>query len=185
MGFYCSEEDVEIRLAGKVRVTDEPDSNSGRMPRLLLRRLISEAESDVEFQLSRRYSIPFQTQDGAQFSELPQRPTKDMIRTLCELNSVIRILETDFGEGTVVDGEKYTKNIQKRFSEMIGRLLQYRDGQFGHWMYPPLPELQIAYNNIGDTGFSGKVSVTSNAPDFGPQDQINSPTESYFSERRW
>lgn len=182
MGLYVTEKDIEVRLVGKVRFTDEEDDEN-RMSRALLRRLINEAEGQVEQDLSPRYIAPFQTIEGKQFKNLPERPTREILRTLCELKAVIRVLETDFGSGTVVDAEKYSKNIEKRYEKIItDRVLAKKEEHSNQWAYPPLPGLQLNYfNTEADDGYAGQVLSTSQGDGDFPSKQIQDPGESWWS----
>lgn len=187
MGLYISFEDVRVRLIGKVRFTDLEDDDSGRMHISLANRLIAEAEGQVEYDLSPRYSAPFETVDGQPFANLPERPTKNFLRTMCELKSVIRILETDFGSGSAVDGESYMKNLVKRYEEMLAQLTERKKdgGGIGQgFQFPPLPGLRLNYmNEEADDGFMGTVLVTTEGDGDYPAKQINNPGKNFFN--RW
>lgn len=179
---YCKLNDVKIRLIGKVRFTcDEKDEN--KMQESLLTRLIDEAEGEVEYDLSPRYTVPFVTDTDGKFDLLPERPTKNLLRTLVELKSVERVLETDFGRGTVVDADKYAESIKNRYTEILGKLLKYRDGQFWQFSHPPLTGLKLNYMNAeADDGFAGQVLVTGEqfSGDF-PARRINDPSQSFWN----
>lgn len=181
---YIRLSDVQLRLVGKVRFTnDEEDEN--RMPNRLAKRLIDEAEGQVEQDLSPRYAAPFVDHDAGSFSSLPDRPTKNIIRTLCELKSVIRILETDFGAGSAVDGEKYIQRIEKRYRSIVDdNILRKVDGKEDQrqWYFPPLPGLKLNYfNTEADDGYVGMVLVTSQDDGDFPSKQINDPSESFWN----
>ena len=89
MGKYCSFDQVRLRLIGKVRFTeDEADEN--KMPISLALLLISEAEGQVELDMSPRYSAPFQGDNGEAFSTLPSN-TRNILKTLSEIQSCMRI----------------------------------------------------------------------------------------------
>lgn len=191
MGRYISQEAVLVRLRGKVKVTDDPEMNPDRLPTALLNRLILEAEGQVEQDLSQRYAAPFQRTDGAPFPALPEAPTKNMIRTLCELLSVVRVLETDFGRGSSNDASKYADSSQKRYDKMIWGdeekkipgLVTLRPNTFNVFLTPPLPGLRSAPHAAAvDTGFAGYVT---RSDDHGhgsyPVQQINSPEENYWN----
>lgn len=181
MGLYIKDDDVKIRLLGKVRFTDD-ENEENKFQNRLLKRLISEAEADVEHDMSPRYMAPFQTDDALAFAKLPARPTQEIIRTLCELKSVIRVLETDFGRGSVVNGEEYAGKQRERYKEMLAKQLQRREDSYNQWFYPPLPGLKLNYmNNKGDDGFSGQILVTSDGLGDFPSKQINSPGENYWN----
>lgn len=184
MGLYIKDSDVIVRVAQKVRFTDDPETEPNKMPTALLKRLISEAESHVEFDLSPRYASPFQTTDGAAFSTLPDRPTKDVLRTLCELQAVMRILETDFGSGGPIDSSKYSERLEKRYKKMLDDLLEVRKDSYNTFVKPPLPSLRLNYmNEEADTGFRGRVLTSGTTDEAGayPAAQINSPGETYWN----
>lgn len=184
MGLYIAFEDVRVRLIGKVRFTnDENDEN--KMHEKLANKLINQAEGDVELDLLPRYMAPWQTPEGAAFKELPDRPTKLYLKTLCELLACVRILETDFGSGSAVDGEKYAEKLRKRYSDMLNLLLaKKKDGAVEAlgFLKPPLPGLRLNYmNETADDGFMGQVLVSSQGDGDYPQKQINDPSESFWT----
>lgn len=184
MPLYITLDDVKLRLIGKVRFTTSL-TDENRMPESLALRLIDEAEGQVELDLSPRYAAPFQTPEGTAFSNLPDRPTKNYLRTLCELMSVVRILETDFGSGTVIDAQKYAEQTAKRYSEMVKYLLERKthEGQEAlGFAKPPLPGLRLNYmNELADDGFMGQVLVTSSGDGDYPHKQINDPSENFWN----
>lgn len=184
MGLYISDEDVKVRLIGKVRFTDDMEEK-GKMHILLLRRLISEAEGEVEYDLSPRYEAPFVTIDGGRFQSLPDRPTRNILRMLCELKACIRVIETDFGSGTAVSGDKYAEVLKKRYDSMLKQLIQRKGGEDDEqtgWKYPPLPGLKLAYFNMAaDDGFAGMVLSTSSGDGSYPHAQINDPSENWIN----
>ena len=180
-----------MRLRGKVKTTFTPDEEPDRMPLLLLNRLINEAEGQVEMELSTRYLAPFQTVRCQDFSQLPERPTKEVIRTLCELLAVIRVLETDFGRGSSVDSSKYSDSCQKRYNmilygdsdKRIPGLLSVREDTFNIFSLPPLPGLKSNYQMAAvDTGFAGYIDRSDDYHHEGSAaEQINDPFESYWN----
>lgn len=185
MGLYVTFEAVQLRLVGKVRFSENLDDEN-RMPVALAKRLINEAEGQVEHDLSPRYAMPFQTDGGDPFAKLPVRPTSEILRTLVELQSVMRILETDFGRGTATDGDNYQKSIKKRYDEIIERLLAKKMDS-GHpsagWAYPPLPGLRLNYMNTeADDGYAGSVIVSSGSRSHGyPNHQVNDPSQNFWN----
>lgn len=179
MPIYIRLEDVKIRLIGKVQFT-ENEFEQNRFPDALAKRLINEAEGDVEMDLSPRYFAPFQTEDGKPFSSLPPRPTQEYIRTLCELKAVSRILETAFGSGGVVNPETYKKSIDDRYAEMIKRTLDKLSNS--KWVYPPFPKIKLNYfNESADDGYVGTVINTHNSTgtDY-PAKVSNNPALGYY-----
>ncbi len=186
MPAYIKFEDVRLRLIGKVRFDDDTEAAeaSGRMPKALANRLIDEAEGQVEQDLSPRYAAPFAHKTTGLFKDLPDRPTKNIIRTLCELKACIRILETDFGEGTSVDGEKYIKRIEARYTKIIKEnVLAKPDDDYKasrQWSFPPLPDLKLNwFNTKADDGYAGMIHVVSSGDGDYPSKQIDDPSESW------
>lgn len=190
MALYISLEQVKVRLQGKVLFTDDPEGEGehGKMSLALLGNLVSEAEGQVELDLSPRYLAPFCNVDGRPFATLPDRPTKQIIKTLCELMSVMRVLETDFGRGSATDGSKYFETQQKRYKTIVHGdeelktpgLMSIREGSFNIYALPPVPGLKLNYQNKADTGFLGSVVMDSRFKDGAfPAGQINDPSETF------
>lgn len=182
MGRYVKESDIEARLAGKVRLTDDPESEPDKMPRALFAQLIEEAESQVEVDANERYYAPFQTIAGGAFSTIPEM-SKRIIIQLVRLQCVVRVLETDFGSGGSTDGDKYKASVEKRYKEGVASLLERRDLSGGtfQWKRPPLPGMRLAaHNALGDTGFAGAILVTSSGDGDYPGKQINDPSENFW-----
>lgn len=182
MGLYVSNDEMKVRVNGKIRFTDDPDSEPDKMSNALLTKLINEAEAQVETDLSLRYSAPFQTKDCQGFDKLP-RTTKQYLRTMCELLGIIRLMETDFGRSSAVDGSKYAENSQKRYDKMLEQQMKLKKDSYNTYIYPPLSDLRLNYQNEeADTGFKGRV-LTSNTTDDGdfPSKQINDPSEDWFN----
>lgn len=186
MGLYIQNADVEIRLVGKVRFTDN-DEEENKMSRRFLARLINEAEGQVELDLSPRYEVPFQTADGRGFMFLPDRPTRNILRTLCEVQSVSLVLDTDFGRGSVVDADKYCEALRKRYKQILADLLAKKqfegDAQAGlGWAKPPMTNLMLSYfNTEADDGFAGMVLNSSRTHGYYTEEQINNPAESFWN----
>jgi phage gp36-like protein len=184
MPAYTTFEDVSVRLVGKVRFTTALDDEN-RMSVTLAERLIDEAEGQVELDLSPRYLAPFQTDDGDAFNTLPERPTRNILRTLCELMGCIRILETDFGAGTIVDAEKYIEKLRNRYESIVKDLLAKRmDGgvESQGFAKPPLPSLKLNYmNENADDGFMGSVLISGQGDGSYPKTQINDPSENFWN----
>lgn len=186
MGAYVQFEAIRVRLVGKVSFTEDAD-NENAMSTVLANRLIAESEGEVEMDLSPRFSAPFQTEDGQPFARLPKNPTQEIIRTLCELKSTIRILETDFGSGSTVDASKYADSLQKRYDKILEKVVGRKkvNGQeTNQWLFPPMTGLQLAPHNMSsDDGFGGQILSTSDSDGRGdfPQKQINSPSENFWT----
>ena len=185
MGIYIKESDVQTRLTGKVRFTENPEDEN-KMSLILLKRLVSEAEGEVELDLSPRYMAPFQRDDGSVFSHLPDRPTQETLRTLCELKAVCRVLETDFGSGSVVDASKYKESQEKRYEDIKNKLVAVRDGSYNNFKFPPLPGLRLNYMNTeADDGFAGQVLTLNTgytSANFA-DGRMNDPSQNYLNGR--
>jgi hypothetical protein len=184
MGRYVSFDAVRQRLIGKVRFTDDED-NENEMNLGLAKRLIDQAEGDVEFDLSPRYEVPFRPVGGGDFDDLPDRPTKQVLKNMCEMASVMLILDYDFGSGSTTNAENYYKSLKKRYDRSHDRLLAKRkdgasDGQ--GYLYPPLPGLELAWHNAeADDGFMGQVLTTSQGDGGYPAGQVNDPSETFWN----
>lgn len=183
MGKYIAFEDVRLRLIGKVRFSEnEDDENRFYIP--LAGRLIAEAEAQVEFDLSPRYTAPFQTDEGEPFARLPDI-TRERLRTTCELQACIRILETDFGRGTVVEGEKYSASLMKRYEKYVDQNLEKKKDagtEASGWRFPPLPGLKLNYMNTeADDGYSGQVLNTSESTAGYAAKQVNDPSKNFWT----
>lgn len=194
MGRYISEADVKGRLTGKVKYTDDPNDGNA-LQNTLLRDWISQAESQVEIDFSPRYAAPFAADDGTPFSKFPQLAAKDgsyfqayhTIRRLCQILSVILVLESDFGRGSVATADKYIDKLEDRYKSIVeDKLLAKKkmpDGsETQQWQFPPLPHLQLNYhNNMADDGFMGQVLTTTQVEPQFPQFQINDPSENFWN----
>lgn len=178
---YISNKDVEIRLLGKVRFTDD-DEDENKFPRTLLSRLIKEAEGKVERDLSPRYASPWRGPNGEAFKTLPST-TQETLRTMCELMAVIRVLGNDFGRGSVNDGSAFKKEQEGLYKEMVTRELEQRvdGGAVAQWKFPPLAGLATGDYNMADDGFAGAVLTTSDNNGEGefPRKQITDPSENW------
>lgn len=188
MALYITREDVRVRLIGKVRFTDDEDDEN-KMNFRLLDRLINEAEGDVEHDLSARYAVPFVTVDNTAFKLLPERPTKEILRTLCELKAVIRVLETDFGRGGATNAENYKKQQSERYDAMLKKQLRKKgpeddDTEQHGWYYPPLIGLALAvHNSEADDGYAGMVLSTSDGEGGFAAQRINNPSQSFYNAK--
>lgn len=184
---YIKFADVQLRLAGKIRFQDDSGTDqSNRMPVALANRLIDEAEGQVEMDLSPRYAAPFAHSTTNLFKDLPDAPTKNIIRTLCELQAVMRVLETDFGSGTAVDANKYIKVVEDRYKKMLNEniLAKFADDYKStrQWKFPPLPFLKLNYfNKEADDGFAGMIIHETRGEGVYPAQQQNDPSESWFN----
>lgn len=186
MAKYINFEDVRVRVQGKVRFADDTTKaeSEGKMPRALANRLIDEAEGQVEMDLSPRYFAPFQHLTTGTYKALPD-VTKNIIRTLCELMACIRFLETDFGQGTAVEGAKYTTALEKRYNKMLEKnvLAKPKDMETSkQWSFPPLPMLKKNYfNTEADNGYVGTILHSTSGDGGYAEKQVNDPGENWFS----
>ncbi len=177
---YITNEDVEIRLVGKVRFTDDLDDEN-KMPRKLLTRLVREACGTVERDMSPRYAAPFRHETTEKFADLPET-TKETIRTMCELMAVVRVLSTDFGRGSTNDGSTFKASQQELYEEMRDRELEQRqEGSMGQWRFPPMDLLMTSLVNATDNGTHGMVLTTTSGQGDYPQKQITDPSENFYN----
>lgn len=182
---YIKFEDVRIRLVGKVRFEGKtPDEN--KMSVVLATRLIEEAEGQVEQDLSPRYAAPFVSSQTGTFLGLPDRPTKNIIRTLCEIQACVRILENDFGAGSAIDATKYTSTLEKRYKKILDDTVlakfnpEYADSK--QWKFPPLPYLlKSNHNSEADDGYAGMVLHHTCGEGSYPSGQIDDPSENWMN----
>lgn len=181
MPIYITAQEVRSRLLGKVEFTDDID-NVNAMASGLLNDIIDEAEGEIETRLSVRYAIPFSPDAGGAFDGCPERPTKQQIKALCRMEAVKRVLMYDFGRGTAIAGKEYMEALNTDLEARLARLIEYREGQFGHFKYPPLPGLQLAPHNAeADDGFAGQVLVTSRLRGAYAQIQAPDPGQTFWS----
>jgi hypothetical protein len=172
---YITAKDVEIRLTGKVRFTDDPNE-SDKMQRTLLKRLIQEAEGRIERLLARRYAAPFRGTNDETFDTLPST-TRETIRTMCELQAVIRVLGNDFGAGTVNDGSKYKAEQEKLLKELVDtEMAQRQEGSAGQWTNPPMDGLKTSLVNATDDGRHGTAINTNPSREHAIADHLTDPS---------
>lgn len=172
---YITAKDVEDRLTGKVRFTDDPNETD-KMQRALLKRLTKEAEGRIERLLSRRYAAPFRGLNDESFDTLPST-TRETIRTMCELQTVIRVLGNDFGAGTVNDGSKYKQEQERLLKEMVDtEMAQRQEGSAAQWVNPPLESLKTSLVNTTDDGRHGTAINTNPLREHAIADHLTDPT---------
>lgn len=182
---YADLKRIEYLLKSKVRFTNNVDEQPDRMPYELLEILTEEAEADVEHDLSPRYDCPFQTCEGAKFINLPEN-TRLYIQTMCHLKALMRILEHDFGKGSAASGEAYSDVLKKRYDTMKAKQLELKPNTYNNWLYPPLKDLKRSQGNeVSDDGYDGEVFVTSDGRGDYAADQINDPSASIFTGKKW
>jgi hypothetical protein len=185
MGRYISNNDVKARLIGKVKFTTKVEDQNNFSDQLLTE-YVAQAEAQVEIDLSPRYAAPFQTpaklpwtQKNINFSEY------NIIRNLCQLQAVIRVLETDFGSGGVVGADKYVEKIEARYKSIIeDKLLAKKklgSMETQQWSYPPLMLLKSYMNRAADDGYMGQILNTTQTQPQYPQFQLNDPSETYWN----
>lgn len=185
---YVQLKEIQDRVLGKIQFTsDSEDENE--MQLTLANSLIDEAEAEVELDLSIRYAVPFKgSLDGQTFKQLPTS-TQLILKTLCRLQSVMKLIDTDFGRGSAVNGEEYKKELKARYDQMVEKRLLAKVGEMedtNQWLYPPLEGLALAWGNQADDGYRGMVISDSPSNDGAyPRDQINDPSETFFGVAGW
>lgn len=185
---YTSVESVKARLTNKVQFQSGRTPVDGELPDELLCQIISDAETDVEMALRGRYAIPFRSAKKGDFANLPDH-TKRAIRKVVDYKSAILVLETDFGRGSAVDGDNYSKNLKSQYKEAIS-LLMGVDLQAKNLdrvkVAPPLEDLMLARSNgKADDGFRGAIINTDDSLDSASyaEDQINDPSKTWMRNR--
>lgn len=193
---YTTVESVKVRLANKVQFQSNPaELLQGELPDDLLCQLIVDSETAVEQELRGRYMIPFQSKSKGGYDNLPDH-TKRAIRMVVDMRSVIMILETDFGRGTHVNGDEYSKRLTKSYDNQIlfllgndaegksrGRGVQTERFRFS----PPLDDLLLAFTNReADDGYKGMLINTDanrHSVESYAADQINDPSKAILRRR--
>lgn len=189
MSTYVNISELKIRLIGKVAFDDDGD-DPNKLPTQLALQLLSQAEAEVELELSPRYFVPFMADSGSgtgTFSGLP-RATKQLIKTLCLNTACLYILGTDFGRGSAVQGEKYGKDLKNQYDWIVERAIGVYGGKdkeleaFRMWKYPPLTWLQLAPHNLkSDDGYAGQIYKSgSNKGDYAA-DSVNDPSVTFWN----
>jgi len=180
MGQYVTAAEIKKRCAGKIYFADTDDDDNAVGP-TLLDEIIAEAEAQVETRLSVRYAIPFVHKSGSAFSTLSTN-TQTVIKSLVRSESVRRLLDTDFGRGTAVEGAKYARQQYEVFEMQANRLVERREGTFGQFLYPPLVDLALApHNSEADDGYAGRIYLTSDEPGDFASRQMPDPGESFWN----
>lgn len=176
---YTTLASVKARLVGKVQFTTDANIQN-KMQESLALELIADGEAQVELDLSPRYATPLYSDAGS----VPIG-SKNVLKMLADLQSCMRILETDFGSGSATNGDKYKDALQKRYDASLKQLLAKKkdgstDGQ--GWMYPPLPGVALMWGNSeGDDGYSGMVIVANGSSSQGYAGrQVNDPSQSLW-----
>jgi hypothetical protein len=181
MGLYISIQEVKVRLIGKVSF-DDSGSDDNTLPTQLAQTLINQAEGDVELDLSQRYQAPFQTDSGQPFNQLPLRPTRLVIKTMCLNKACLYILDTDFGRGSAVSGEEYVKGLSKQYDRLLERCTSIFEDDFRQWKYPPLPSLMLTPSNAAsDDGFAGQIYVTGSREGAYAGNNVNDPGHNFWN----
>lgn len=189
---YTTTDNVKIRLVNKVQFQADPNSLlDGELPDSLLGQLIVDAETAVEQDLRSRYAIPFQSKRTGNFTGLPDHSQR-AIRRAVDLRCVVEILTTDFGRGTHVNAEAYSKNAKTEYEAYVDKLLgrdsEAKNDKHDRFRFsPPLTDMALAITNIeADDGYKGMIINTDasrhDAVSYA-EDQINNPAASYINRR--
>jgi hypothetical protein len=182
---YTTVDSVKVRLAGKVQFQQDPKNIAdGELPDALLLQLIADAETQVEQDLRGRYAIPFTSKCSGSYDALPDH-SKRALRIVVDLRAVIDVLDTDFGRGTHIDGDKYSDPNKAKYKALIGTLLgQDQEGKNGKIdrfrRTPPLEDVKLAKGNTeADDGYRGTI-INTDASRHGAESyaehQINDPS---------
>jgi len=187
---YTTVQSVKVRLLNKVQFQQSSEVLlDGELADDLLLQLIIDAETDVEKALRGRYAIPFRSITHNTFANLPNH-TQRAIRQAVDMKAVCKVLGTDFGSGTAVNGDNYRKTTMEDYEETIRELLgmppkDASDEQIRAmrtFTRPPLEDLLLAASNSkADDGYKGMIQVSNphGDPRHGPErfaaDHINNP----------
>jgi hypothetical protein len=166
---YTTVQSVKVRLLNKVQFQQSPEVLlDGELADDLLLQLIIDAETDVEKALRGRYAVPFRSIARGTFANLPNH-TQRAIRQAVDMKAVIKVLGTDFGSGTAVNGDNYRKTMVEDYEETIRELLgmpakDASDAQIAAmrtFTRPPLEDLMLAASNSkADDGYKGMIQVS-------------------------
>ena len=189
---YTTYDSVKVKLVNKVQFqAQEGVVADGELPNVLLNQLIKDAETGVELDLRSRYAIPFQSIRTGSYADLPDH-TQRAIRKVVDLRAEFLILSTDFGRGSHINADGYTKQIEDRYTVEVDRLLgrdkEGENAKHDRFRFaPPLEDLKLSVTNQkADDGFKGMLINT----DASHRDsasyaanQINDPSKSYVTRR--
>jgi hypothetical protein len=190
---YTTRDSVRVRLAGKVQFQRDPAAPvDGELPDDLLRQLICDAETEVEADLRGRYAIPFRSKTRGTYEGLPDH-TQRAIRMAVDMRSVLTILATDFGRGTVISGEDYAEITKANYGSFIAKLLGRDQEAAGEKIdrfrrTPPLEDLLLSESNrMADDGYRGMIINTDQSEHDAASyaaGQVNNPARSYVATTR-
>lgn len=189
---YTTYDNVKVLLANKVQFQFSPDYiQDGELPNALLGQLICRAETRVEQDLSTRYAIPFQSRRTRQYQDLPDHSRRGL-QTAVDLRAVIEVLMTDFGRGTHINAELYTRNSEKEYEEyidlLLGRNREAANEKRNRYRFsPPLQDVLLAFQNrMADDGYKGMIINTDGSrhgAENYAENQINNPAATYINRR--
>jgi len=189
---YTTYDSIKVKLVNKVQFQASSDQVAdGELPNILLTQLIRDAETDVELDLRSRYAIPFQSASKGGYANLPDHSQR-AIRKVVDLRAEFLILSTDFGRGSHINAEGYTKQIEDRYNLEIDRLLgRDKEGENAKRdrfrFSPPLDDLLLApTNKMADDGYKGMlINTDASHRDSATYaaEQMNDPSKSYVSRR--
>lgn len=189
---YTTLASVKVRLVNKVQFQVDPDNLlEGELPNALLLQLITDAETTVELDLRSRYAVPFRSKKYGNFDKLPDH-TRRAIRMVVDMQSVIKILDTDFGRGTHINAAAYKENTEKAYKAEVERILgrdpeAASDKRDRFRFSPPLDDLVLApTNREADDGYKGMIINTDGSRRDSAtyaEEQVNNPAASYVNRR--
>lgn len=188
---YTTLDSVKIRLSGKVQFESSSGLRDGELPNALLTQLICDAETDVEQELRSRYAVPFRSASQGTYNTLPDH-SKRALRIVVDYKAVMKVLATDFGRGSHINGDNYFTATEKEYEKAIMRLLG-RD-MIGtnekidrYKVSPPLEDVMLAKSNAAaDDGYRGMIINTDadeNDSASYARKSINNPSKSYIRKR--
>jgi hypothetical protein len=154
---YITLDDVKSRLIGKVEFDDGTLNQPDDMYVLsddLLSQYVCQAESEVEFELSPIYVIPFVTDSNPPLPYIDLDATAyNLLRTLFLNRACIMVMETEFAKDTGVKGEHFIDNMNAQYKRIMGNLT--KRSPEGRFLYPQIGNLAVNGSRFVVTGTLG------------------------------
>jgi hypothetical protein len=147
---YITLQDVKIRLIGKVEFDEGTLSQNDDVYVLsdeLLIDFICQAESEVEVDLSKIYTVPFVTFDTPPLPYLNLAPTAlNFLRKLFITKSCLIVMDTEYGNDTGVKGQSFIANLTRQYDNSIKNMMKRTPE--GRFETPPVYGLSVNNNRF-------------------------------------
>ena len=105
-----------------------------------LDKFICDAESQVQLDLSRQFTIPLVAANGQPFDTTPQQ-TQLIISRMATWQSCIIILSVYFGRSEGVRGKSYLEDCEREYEKLSIQVTGINS--HGQYIQPPLQDLQL------------------------------------------